>query len=159
MGRLAHIIRFVALLSLLVVVSHGRVPTTEAIKGFRAVVFSGALLHEPVRIGDFDTATALYLRVMRGTAVSGDSLAALEGRRCVIISAFLANDRNMNTPLETLPEGQGDFNYRLYVFSQGVRPVMAAGQHRWRLTQEVTQDLAALGVPIADTNGATAGCQ
>lgn len=159
MRRLTQIIQIGALFSLLAVASHGSAATAEAVKGFRALVFSGEPLGEPVRVGDFDTATALYLRFMRGTAVSGDSLAALEARRCVVISAFLANDRNMNTPLETLPAGHGDFNYRLYLFAGTVRPVMVAGQQRWRLTQEVTQDLAALGVPIADTTRATAACK
>ena len=152
------VIRFGALLAVVVLVSHSGAATAEGMKGFRALVFSGEMIREPIRVGDFETATELYLRFMRGRNLPSDSATVLEGRRCVVVSAFLANARNMNTPLESLPAGRGDFNYRLYLFGQDVRPVMTAGSQRWRVTPEVARKIEALGVPIADTTRTAARC-
>ena len=116
------------------------------------------MIREPIRVGDFGTATDLYLRFMRGRTLPSDSASVLEGRRCIVVSAFVANERNMNTALESLPAGGGDFNYRLYVFGRGVRPVMTAGSQLWRVTAEVAKEVEALGVPITDTTSTTTRC-
>lgn len=158
MSRSTQVLRIGVFASLLTLASHDRISTVEAAKGFRALIFSGDMIRDPVRVGDFDTATDLYLRTRRGRTLPSDSIAVLEGRRCVIISAFLANERNMNMPLESLPAGGGDFNYRMYLFAKDVRPVMKAGSYLWRVTPEVAHDLAALGVPIADITRTSTGC-
>jgi hypothetical protein len=152
------VIRCGALLALVLALSHSGAATAEGMKGFRALVFSGEMIHEPIRVGDFDTATDLYLRFMRGRTLSSDSATVLEGRRCIVVSAFLANERNLNTPLESLPAGGGDFNYRLYLFAPGERPVMTAGSHLWRVTPELARDVEALGVPISDTTHTAISC-
>jgi hypothetical protein len=158
MGRSTQVLRTGAFALLLTVATNGEMATVEAMKGFRALVFSGELIREPIRVGDFDTATELYLRFMRGRTMPSDSVSILEGRRCVLVAAFLANDRNMNTPLESLPAGGGDFNYRLYLFAKGERPVMTAGSHLWRVTAEVAKEVQALGVPVADTTRSATDC-
>ena len=76
----------------------------------------------------------------------------------MVVAAFVANDRNMNTPLESLPAGGGDFNYRLYLFAKGERPVMTAGPHLWRVTTEVANEVAALGVPVSDSTRTATDC-
>lgn len=158
MARSTQTFRLGACALLVALASHGSTATVEAVKGFRALVFSGDVIREPIRVGDFETATELYLRFMRGRTMPSDSASVLEGRRCVIVSAFLANQRNMNTPLESLPAGGGDFNYRLYLFGKDVRPVMTAGSQLWRVTPEATQEIEALGVPIADTTRSGTDC-
>ena len=120
-------------------------------KGIRAIVFSGALMREPLRIGDVDEATRLYISFMRGRFLPIDSLTVVEGRRCITISAFMLNARNENILLEQLPPGGGDFNYRLYLFTAGVQPMMTAGKQLWRLTPAASENLAALGISIADS--------
>ena len=158
MARSTQVLRIGACALLLAVASSGDTATVEAMKGFRALVFSGELIREPIRVGDFDTATDLYLRFMRGRTLPSDSVRVLEGRRCVVVSAFFANERNMNTPLESLPAGGGDFNYRLYLFAKGERPVMTAGPHLWRVTAEVAKEVAALGVPVSDSTRTATDC-
>ena len=158
MARSTQVLRIGACALLLAGASSGDTATAEAMKGFRALVFSGELIREPIRVGDFDTATELYLRFMRGRTMPSDSARVLEGRRCVVVSAFFANERNMNTPLEYLPAGGGDLNFRLYIFAEGERPVMTAGSHLWRVTAEVAKEVQALGVPVADTTRSATDC-
>jgi hypothetical protein len=133
--------------------------SAEAMKGIRALVFSGGSLREPVRVLDSETATALYLQMLGGRrAHEADSIPTVNGRRCVVVSAFIFNARNESLRLDELPAGQGDYNFRLYLLDPGERPVMAVGQHIWRLGSAVTQDLAALGVPVADTTRSIRDC-
>jgi len=158
MARSNQVLRIGTFALLIAMATHGNTATVEAVKGFRALVFSGEMIREPIRVGDFDSATELYLRFMRGRTMPSDSASVLEGRRCVLVSAFLANERNMNTPLESLPAGGGDFNYRLYLFGRDVRPVMTAGSQLWRVTLEAAKEVEALGVPIADTTRTATDC-
>ena len=152
------VIRFGALLALVTMASHGNPATAEAMKGIRALVFSGETLREPVRIHDAESATAVWLSLRGGPVLPQDSVVMLSGHRCIVISAFIFNQRNENVPVDELPAGRGDYNYTMYLFGQGTRPVMFAGNRVWKLNVAAAQELAALGVPVADTTRTTTGC-
>ena len=160
MSRMTRIIlRAVVPLALVGMTTPHGLSSAEAMKGIRALVFSGGSLREPVRVLDSESATALYLQMLGGRrAIESDSIPSVNGRRCVVVSAFIFNARNESLRLDELPPGQGDYNFRLYLFDPGERPVMTGGQQVWRLGPAITQDLAALGVPVADTTRSVGNC-
>lgn len=158
MTRRTRLTRLGALLAVVTVASHGSTTTAEAMKGIRAIVFSGEALREPVRVHDSEYATAVWLKLRAGPMLPDDSASILNGRRCVIISAFIFNEKNENVPVEELPAGHGDYTYRMYLLGPGESPLMRSRDRLWKLHAAVAQDLVALGIPVADTTGTTTGC-
>ena len=126
-------------------------------KGFRAVIFSGGTLREPVRVGDVDVATALQLSLMRGTTVPTDSPPLLSPRECIQVSAFILRPDEY-VRVEDLSPDNGDFIYRLYLFEPGVLPVMSGGRATRRITPSAVADLTALKVPISSAENRSATC-
>ena len=121
--------------------------TASARKGFRAVVFSGVSLKEPVRVEGFDQATELYLGLIRGTALPTDSLGILNERTCIQVSVFIYRENTLHIPIQEL---RGDFNYRLYLFGPGVPPVLSLKEGiARRLTPYAASRLSELGVPVS----------
>ena len=152
------VIRFTAFFALMVAASHNNAANADAWKGIRAVVFSGGALPEPVRIHDTGFATTVWLRLRAGSVLPADSAAVVTGRKCVVISAYIFNERNENLAVEDLPAGRGDYIYRMFLRAEGELPVMVGNDRIWRLNAASAQDLVALGVPIADTSRTSAGC-
>lgn len=137
------------------------VPPTPALgtfKGYRAVIFSGGTLREPVRVGDIEMATALYVSLFRGSAVPVDSIPLLSPRACIQVSAFVLRPQNENVRVEDLLPEYADFTTRLYLFEPGVMPVLSAGRTTSRMSGALVEELTALKVPTFSAEDRSATC-
>lgn len=128
------------------------------IKGYRAVIFSGSLLEEPIRVGDPEAATALYTKIVRGSAFPSDSLTLLSKRTCVHVSVFVHRAENEHLAVEALSPRGGDFNFRLYLFKDA-QPVIAMNERTARrITAAAAKELSSLNVPVIDEGRGQASC-
>ena len=159
MRRPIQFIRFVGLFVLILAASRSSASSAVAFKGIRAVVFSGESLREPVRIHDSEYATTVWLRLRAGAALPDDSSAVVRGRRCVVISAFIFNEKNENVAVQDLPAGQGDYTYRMYLTGASDLPVVISNDRIWRLNSSIAEDLRTLGIPTTDTTRTATGCK
>ena len=131
----------------------------EAAKGFRAVAFTGGALREPIRVIDAESATALYVSLLRGTSIPSDSVRLLSPRSCIQVSFFMLRPQNESLRVEHLLPHNADFVYRLYLYEPGVPPVLALNESiARRVNLSAIEELAALKVPTSIAGSVSETC-
>jgi len=152
----AGLVLAVAFVSVAPASSTGSPPS--GLKGYRAVIFSGAQLKEPVLVADSEQATELYIALLRGARMAPESLVVLKGRACMHVAAFTYGPRTVNIPVDQLPPEAGDFNVKLVLFEPGVLPVVTSGNLAIRVSAYASQLLSSLGVPVSNETREAGAC-